>query len=124
MQIATSKGEARRAMGEGDGRRAMVEGEWRRDRDQLLGPSPFARPLCPSPFALRPFVDRSVDGPAARCRRPMADVRVHDEGAVRVLTLDRPDVYNAFTLAAIRELRARVEEAVAEPRVRALVLTG
>ena len=51
-------------------------------------------------------------------------VLARDEGAVRVLTLSRPDAYNAFTLAAIRELRAAVEDAIAAPRVRALVLTG
>lgn len=54
----------------------------------------------------------------------MPDVRVAREGAVAIVTLDRPAVFNAFTLAMVRELRARLEELVADPTVGALVLTG
>lgn len=39
-----------------------------------------------------------------------------------VLTLNRPEVYNAFTLDMIRELRMRIEEAILDAR--AIVLTG
>lgn len=54
----------------------------------------------------------------------MADVEIRKEGAVAVVTLDRPDVYNAFTLAMIREMRARLEELTRDEAVGAIVLTG
>ncbi|HEX2021098.1 MAG TPA: enoyl-CoA hydratase-related protein [Candidatus Thermoplasmatota archaeon] len=54
----------------------------------------------------------------------MPDVETRREGGVAVLTLNRPSVLNAFTLATIRELRARLAEAVADPAVGAVVLTG
>ena len=45
-------------------------------------------------------------------------------GAVRVLTLNRPAQLNSFTAALHRELRAALDEAADDPRVRALVITG
>lgn len=54
----------------------------------------------------------------------MQDILVQRDAAVAIVTLNRPHVYNAFTLAAIKELRARLEELVADTDVRALVLTG
>lgn len=47
-----------------------------------------------------------------------------DRGAVRLLTLNRPQVRNAMSLPLMRELRARLEEARADAHVRAVVLTG
>lgn len=47
-----------------------------------------------------------------------------DRGAVRLLTLNRPQVRNAMSLPLMRELRARLEEARADEHVRAVVLTG
>lgn len=54
----------------------------------------------------------------------MADVEITKEGAVAIVTLSRPDVYNAFTLAMIREMRARLEELTKDEGVGAIVLTG
>jgi 2-(1,2-epoxy-1,2-dihydrophenyl)acetyl-CoA isomerase len=45
------------------------------------------------------------------------------EGAVLTITLNRPDVYNAFNRALHMELREALEEA-ADPEVRAVVVTG
>jgi 2-(1,2-epoxy-1,2-dihydrophenyl)acetyl-CoA isomerase len=51
-------------------------------------------------------------------------VRVHDEDAVRVVTLDRPERHNPIDLQ-IRPVLAQVFEAAdADPGVRAIVLTG
>lgn len=54
----------------------------------------------------------------------MPDVEVRREGEVAVVTLNRPGVYNAFTLAMIRELRARLDELTRDDAVGAIVLTG
>ncbi|HVM46239.1 MAG TPA: enoyl-CoA hydratase/isomerase family protein [Candidatus Thermoplasmatota archaeon] len=54
----------------------------------------------------------------------MPDVQVRREGAVAIVTLDRPAVYNAFTLAMVRELRARLDELARADDVGAIVLTG
>lgn len=54
----------------------------------------------------------------------MTDIEVRRDGAVAVVTLSRPDVYNAFTLSMIRELRARLDELLHDETVGALVLTG
>jgi 2-(1,2-epoxy-1,2-dihydrophenyl)acetyl-CoA isomerase len=49
---------------------------------------------------------------------------VATHGAVRVLTLNRPAALNSFTLAMHERLRAALDEAAADPAVRALVITG
>lgn len=54
----------------------------------------------------------------------MADVVVAREGAVAIVTMTRPEVYNAFTLATIRELRAVLQALVEDESVGAIVLTG
>lgn len=54
----------------------------------------------------------------------MADVEVRREGAVAIVTLQRPHVYNAFTLAMIRELRATLEALTRDETVGSIVLTG
>lgn len=51
-------------------------------------------------------------------------VRVERDGALAVLTLDRPDVLNAFDEALTAALRSAVEEAASDATVRAVVLTG
>jgi 2-(1,2-epoxy-1,2-dihydrophenyl)acetyl-CoA isomerase len=51
-------------------------------------------------------------------------VRVADDGAVRILTLNRPAQLNSFTAAMHGELRAALADAAAEAGVRALVVTG
>ena len=53
----------------------------------------------------------------------MAEVEVTREGAVQTITLNRPDVINAFNRAMHAALRAALKEA-ADPEVRAVVLTG
>ncbi|HUR70265.1 MAG TPA: enoyl-CoA hydratase/isomerase family protein [Candidatus Thermoplasmatota archaeon] len=54
----------------------------------------------------------------------MPEVDVRREGAVAIVTLDRPAVYNAFTLAMVRELRSRLDELTRDDAVGAIVLTG
>ena len=54
----------------------------------------------------------------------MPSLRTTFANGVLTLRLDRPEVLNAFDLAAISELRAALAAAVARPEVRAIVLTG
>jgi 2-(1,2-epoxy-1,2-dihydrophenyl)acetyl-CoA isomerase len=53
----------------------------------------------------------------------MAEVEVTRDGAVQTITLNRPDVLNAFNRALHKALRAALKEA-SDPEVRAVVLTG
>jgi 2-(1,2-epoxy-1,2-dihydrophenyl)acetyl-CoA isomerase len=53
----------------------------------------------------------------------MAEVEVTRAGAVQTITLNRPDVLNAFNRAVHDGLRAALKEA-RDPEVRAIVLTG
>jgi 2-(1,2-epoxy-1,2-dihydrophenyl)acetyl-CoA isomerase len=54
----------------------------------------------------------------------MSEVLRADDGAVRTLTLNRPDARNALNLALLRALRAELAEADGTATVRCLVLTG
>jgi enoyl-CoA hydratase len=49
---------------------------------------------------------------------------VADSGAVRTLTINRPDKLNALNRAVIADLRAAFDQVAADPDVRAVVLTG
>lgn len=49
---------------------------------------------------------------------------VSTEGAVRVLTLNRPQALNAFTTAMLGQLRHALEDAAQDPAVRAVLITG
>jgi enoyl-CoA hydratase/carnithine racemase len=51
-------------------------------------------------------------------------VRFDTDGAVAVLTLDRPDALNALSVEALRELRAHLVELREREDLRAAVLTG
>ena len=53
----------------------------------------------------------------------MTEVLTAREGAVLTITLNRPDVFNAFNAALHARLRAALEEA-ADPAIRAVVITG
>jgi 2-(1,2-epoxy-1,2-dihydrophenyl)acetyl-CoA isomerase len=53
----------------------------------------------------------------------MSEVLTAREGAVLTITLNRPDVFNAFNRALHAELRVALETA-ADPAVRAVVITG
>jgi 2-(1,2-epoxy-1,2-dihydrophenyl)acetyl-CoA isomerase len=53
-----------------------------------------------------------------------APVLSRAEGPVMVLTLNRPERLNAFTVAMHEALAARLAEAIAAPACRAIVLTG
>jgi len=53
----------------------------------------------------------------------MPEVEIAREGGVLTITLNRPDVLNAFNRAMHRALRSALKEA-ADPEVRAVVLTG
>lgn len=55
---------------------------------------------------------------------PMPDVEVRREGAVAIVTLNRPEKFNAFTLEMVRELRATLDSLGGDEDVGALVLTG
>src|SRR5688572_17934462 len=60
--------------------------------------------------------------------RPMSDlVKVEREGAVTLLTVQRPEKLNALNRAVLIELGARIAELSAEPaaeRSRCVILTG
>jgi 2-(1,2-epoxy-1,2-dihydrophenyl)acetyl-CoA isomerase len=51
-------------------------------------------------------------------------VRIDHSGAVRTLTLTRPQALNSFTTAMHEELRAALDQAAADRSVRCLVITG
>jgi len=53
----------------------------------------------------------------------VAEVEVARDGAVRTITLNRPDKLNAFTRGVHEDLQAALEEAQ-DPAVRAVVITG
>src|SRR5437588_12970931 len=53
----------------------------------------------------------------------MPEVEVTRDGAVQTITLNRPDVLNAFNRALHKALREALKEA-RDPEVRAVVLTG
>ncbi len=51
-------------------------------------------------------------------------LRLERDGALAVITLDRPDVLNAFDEALTSALTIAVDEVAADPAVRAVVITG
>ena len=53
----------------------------------------------------------------------MSEVLTERESAVLTITLNRPEVFNAFNVALHAALRTALEEAAA-PDVRAVVITG
>lgn len=54
----------------------------------------------------------------------MSFVQIADHDAVRRITLNRPELHNAFDDRLIAELTAAIEAAGGDPAVRAVVLTG
>lgn len=52
------------------------------------------------------------------------NVLVHDDGAVRLITLNRPDVRNAIDIPLRLELADALEAADADSQVRVIILTG
>jgi enoyl-CoA hydratase len=54
----------------------------------------------------------------------MSDLLIHDDGAVRVLTMNRPEKRNALNLALSEALFDALREAEHTESVRAMVLTG
>ena len=56
--------------------------------------------------------------------RADGSILTRSEGAVRVLTIDRPEKKNALTLAMYASLAEQLSAADADPAVRALLLTG
>ena len=46
------------------------------------------------------------------------------QGALAVLTIDRPDKANSLTEAMLRELTAQLDALAGEPEIRAVILTG
>jgi enoyl-CoA hydratase/carnithine racemase len=56
--------------------------------------------------------------------RAHGSIRTRAEGAVRVLTIDRPDKKNAFSLAMYTSLAEQLSDADADATVRAVLLAG
>lgn len=56
--------------------------------------------------------------------RPYQTILVHDRGAVRALTLNRPDRKNALHPVLINELVWAMDDAVEDADVRSIVITG
>jgi enoyl-CoA hydratase/carnithine racemase len=54
----------------------------------------------------------------------MPSVETKNGGGVWTIRLNRPQVLNAFDPPMLRDLRSSVDEAIASPAVRAIVLTG
>ena len=54
----------------------------------------------------------------------LSPLHVERAGAVTVLTLNRPDVLNAFNEALTEALNAAIADCAADPSVRAVVITG
>ena len=54
----------------------------------------------------------------------MAELIVENQGAVRVLRLNRPEKHNALNTALTAGLLAALREADQDPAVRAIVLTA
>jgi 2-(1,2-epoxy-1,2-dihydrophenyl)acetyl-CoA isomerase len=54
----------------------------------------------------------------------VSGLRIADDGAVRTLTLDRPEVLNALTIPLRQALAAALVDADADPAVRVVVMTG
>jgi 2-(1,2-epoxy-1,2-dihydrophenyl)acetyl-CoA isomerase len=55
---------------------------------------------------------------------PNPTVLYTTDGAVAVVTLNRPQALNSFTRQMHRELWAALDKAEADPQIRALVITG
>jgi len=54
----------------------------------------------------------------------VAAIEQEQSGPVRTIVLNRPEVLNAFDAAMLEALRAALRDAVADPGVRGIVLTG
>lgn len=56
----------------------------------------------------------------------MADtvVRTEQKGSARWIVLDRPEIRNALSAELIRQARAALADAIADPAVRSIVITG
>src|SRR5207237_335296 len=74
---------------------------------------------------------RCAGAPDARCRRArvagvraFATLRYEKRGAVAIVTLDRPEVLNAYDVAMRDDLYAALGAADDDPELRALVLAG
>ncbi|PIQ38014.1 MAG: enoyl-CoA hydratase, partial [Lysobacterales bacterium CG17_big_fil_post_rev_8_21_14_2_50_64_11] len=55
---------------------------------------------------------------------PATHIEQQTRGSVRWITLDRPQVHNAFDGKLIAELTQALQRAEADPEVRAVVLSG
>ena len=55
---------------------------------------------------------------------PFKTLLIEDRGAIRLITLNRPDKLNALNRSTIGELHQAFEQAAEEPAVRVVVLTG
>src|SRR5258708_21992516 len=55
---------------------------------------------------------------------PPVLVRVQSSGGIRTVTLDSPHNANALSTALLTQLRAALDDAMSDPGVRVVVLTG
>lgn len=69
-------------------------------------------------------VDRHAQSPSPKSPGVADSLAVSDQGAVRRLELARPQKKNALDLVTLHALQAALEDAVAEPGVRAILLAA
>lgn len=61
---------------------------------------------------------------ATACMRTYGEIHYGVEGGIATITLDRPDVYNAFTRTTVLELNDAIRSAAADDDVYVVILTG
>jgi enoyl-CoA hydratase/3-hydroxyacyl-CoA dehydrogenase len=83
-----------------------------------------AHRLCTAYAAAHPGfpIPQSLAGKSLRAFA--RDIKVHQEGDIRVVTIRRPEVKNALSARTMQEIRAAVEAASSDPAVKGIVLTG
>ncbi len=77
-----------------------------------------------APFGASPGASTGTGDAPASTHGADPVLLVSSEGAVRVLTLNRPQALNAFTTAMLGQLRHALDDAAQDPTVRAVLVTG
>lgn len=103
-----------------DGERVLIRSEDPAVVEWVLENDPLGRPLMLSGDQVA-----VLDGPVIELPPPpAAPVLLELEGAVAVVTLNRPDVRNAIDGRTAAALERAIDDVEADDRVRAIVLTG
>lgn len=103
-----------------DGDRVLIRSEAPEIIAFVLDGDPLGRSLLLSGDQVT-VLDRAVTGLPAP---PAAPVRLERDGAVAVVTIDRPEARNAIDGRTARALERAVDDVEADDRVRVIVLTG